>query len=345
MVCGQGSAGNAPETDQSQGDFCMNSTVDFVIAGCAKSGTTALTLMLDQHPAIYTSDIKETNFFIQGFEPTRHFMTLNGKCVLDDQEEDDIIDTPEKYQGLFKSAGKDQIKGEASPWYLLNADVPARMLSYNPDVKVILTLRNPSDVAFANFVHQVRDRAESIGIDNMEAFLNAARYQDQTLHPFCNHLDLPRYSKHLPAYLSTIPRENLHIMIYEEFRDNKQQALAEVFEFLGVAPQENIEVDRSVNISGLPKHDWLQDRIQGSMAFKKALGLIIPKKPRRRLRAYIEAKNTGKQVTLSPQHRRRLDDEYAEDRRYVESLLGRPVESWEQRLAAPSIQLAMQAQG
>jgi hypothetical protein len=134
-------------------------------------------------------------------------------------------------------------------------------------------------------------------------------------------------------------------MIYEEFRDNKQQALAEVFEFLGVAPQENIEVDRSVNISGLPKNDWLQDRIQGSMAFKKALGLIIPKKPRRRLRAYIEAKNTGKQVTLSPQHRRRLDDEYAEDRRYVESLLGRPVESWEQRLAAPSIQLAMQAQG
>lgn len=319
----------------------MSANVDFVIAGCAKSGTTALTLMLDQHPDVYTSDIKETNFFIQGFEPTRHYMTLNGKCVLDDQEEDDIIDTDTKYAGLFDDASASQLKGEASPWYLLNANVPQRLVEHNPDVKVVLTLRNPSDVAFANFVHQVRDRAESIDVDDMQAFFDEARYADETLHPFSNHIDLPRYAKHVPAYLKAIPRENLHIMIYEEFRDNKQQALSELFDFLGLSQIDDVEVDRNVNISGLPKNDWLQDRIQSSMGLKKAIGMIIPKKPRRRLRAYIEAMNTGRKVQLGPQDRLRLDEIYCADRDYVESVLGRPVEAWQQRLAEPLVQKAV----
>lgn len=311
----------------------MKPQVDFVIAGSAKSGTTALTLMLDQHSDIFTSDIKETNYFIQGFEDTRHYKSLNGKRVLADQEEHDIVDSNDKYLGLFSNAGAKQLRGEASPWYLLNNDVPNRMVDFNPDMKVIVILRNPTDVAFANFVHQVRDRAESINIEEMETFFDPARYSDETLHPFSDHLDLPRYGKHLPAYLKDIKRENLHIMIYEEFRDDKQAALTELFKFLGVDQQSDIDVDRSVNISGLPNNDWLQDRIQGSMGFKKILGLIIPKKPRRRLRAYIEALNTGRKVKLNDKDRGRLDALYASDRAFVEDILQRPVTSWQQRLA------------
>ncbi len=304
--------------------------IDFVIAGSAKSGTTALNLMLDQHPQVYTSDIKETNFFIEGFEPTRHYISHNGTRVLANQDESDIIDTPEKYASLFENVDSDDnlLLGEASPWYLLNPRVPERLLEHNPDIKIIITLRNPSDVAFANFVHQVRDRAECISIDDMNTFFDHSRYEDERLHPFADHLGLPKYSNHLPAYLETIPAKNLHLMIYEEFRQDRQAALAEVLRFLGLPDNYEINTERTVNISGLPKSDLLQDLIQGSMRFKKTLGLILPKKPRRRLRAYIEALNTGKKAELDSQSRDTLNNMYVDDINYVAQLMSRELPGW-----------------
>lgn len=305
-----------------------DSKIDFVIAGSAKSGTTAMTLMLDQHPGIYTSDIKETNYFIQGFEPTRHLEGLNGQRVSNNQEESDIIDTADKYSGLFHSSRSSQMLGEASPWYLLNSNVPERLLEYNNDIKVIVILRNPTNVAFANFVHQIRDRAEPASIDDLQAFFDTDRYTSANLHPFCNHLDLPKYSKHLPPYLARIPRENLYLMIYEEFLDDKVGRLNDLLSFLGLESSIDINVNKTVNVSGLPKSNMVHDAIQGSMGLKKLLRPIIPIKARRQLRSYIEALNTGSKATIPPEAQARLDSLYKEDVRYVEEVIGRPIPAW-----------------
>jgi hypothetical protein len=309
-------------------DKFMNPFPDFIIAGSAKSGTTALHLMLDQHPDVFMSAIKETNYFIHAYEPTRDFVEHRGHLTLKDQVESDITDTQPKYEALFKDAAKGQLLGEASPWYLLNDQVPQRIKAHNPDAKVIIMLRNPSNVAFANFVHQVRDRAESLTVDQIDSVFDPEHYQRDNLHPFASHLRLPEYSKHLPAYLEAFDSDSLHIMIYEEFSSNRRQVVGELFEFLGLSNDVAIDVEKRVNISGMPKSNKVQDYIQGSMRFKKAVGLVVPKKPRRKIRSFIEAINTGSKARMDNNTRKCFDSLYTKDLEFVESLFNREITSW-----------------
>ena len=65
---------------------------DFIIAGSAKSGTTALHYMLDQHPGVCMSDVKETNYFMHAFEPTTHLVDLKGRPAFEGVADDDLID-------------------------------------------------------------------------------------------------------------------------------------------------------------------------------------------------------------------------------------------------------------
>lgn len=302
---------------------------EFIIAGSAKSGTTALHFMLDQHPDVFMSPIKETNFFIHGYESTRHFVGLRGERVLEGQDESDIVDTHDKYAELFAQAPAGVLRGEASPWYLINRKVPARILDHRPDTKIVIILRDPADVAFANFVHLVRDRAESLRLGQIDRVFDENRYASPELYPFCDHLSLPRYGKHLPAWLEAFDPANVHLMIYEEFKADRRGHLSRLHEFLGLRDDVDIDVERKVNVSGMPRSEALQSFLQGGMLFKKIVGLVVPKKPRRKVRAMIEAMNTGSKVQMSASTRSRFDAIYRHDVAFVESVFERAMTVWD----------------
>ena len=307
----------------------MESFPDFVIAGSAKSGTTAIHLMLDQHPNVTMSETKETNFFVHGFEKTDHYIGLKGERVFAELAEQDRIDTLEKYQGVFAKADDNtRVLGESSPLYLISAQVPQRIIKQNPNTKIVLSLRNPADVAFANFVHLVREGAESLDIEDIALIFDEDRYKAENLYPFCDHLSLPRYARHLPVWLDTFGRENLHIIIYEEFKADRRQTLSRLFEFLSLDDNVEIEVDRKVNVSGMPRSTKVRDLIQGSMGLKAVLKKVMPTGPRRRLRQALETLNTGKRVLMPDAIRGRLDNLYTEDVLFIESLLGREIPAW-----------------
>lgn len=306
----------------------MHTFPDFVIAGSAKSGTTALHLMLDQHPDIYMSQVKETNYFVQAYEPTRHFIGHRGDRVLEGKDGSDVIDMLEKYRTVFSGASDKQIVGEASPWYLINKAVPDRLRSYRDDVKVLIILRNPSDVAFANFLHQVRVGSESLSLQQIDEVFNPTHYGRPDLHPFCHHLELPRYSEHLPEWLSTFDRSNLHIMVYEEFNSDRRRTLSKLLDFLQLRDDVNIDVNTRVNASGLPRSGILQDLLQGSVAFKKLIGLFVPTKRRRKIRGKLEAMNTTRKIAMPVDVRMRFDKLFNADIDYVEQILGRKMTDW-----------------
>lgn len=302
---------------------------EYIIAGSAKSGTTALHLMLDQHPDAWMSPIKETNYFIHGFEPTRRFVGHLGEQVLGDQDESDIIDSQDKYAALFAHAPAGSLRGEASPWYLINPDVPKRIIEHRPDTRIVIILRNPGNVAFANFVHLVRDRAESLRLSEVERIFDEAHYARDNLYPFCHHLRLPKYSEHLPAWIDAFPKEQLHLMVYEDFRADQRAQLSGLFGFLGLSDDVAIDVERRVNVSGMPRSAAVQSLLQGSRGLKKVVSMIVPKKPRRKIRSMIEAMNTGKRVSMSDDIRARFAQLYQDDVAFVESLLDRRLKAWD----------------
>ncbi len=311
----------------------MKISPGFIIAGAAKSGTTALHYMLDQHPDVFMSGIKETNYFIYAYEKFRHWRYHPGSLAMEAQVEDDVIDSKEKYLELFSTASEGQLTGESSPAYLMNTSVPVRIYNYNPDVKIILILRNPSDVAYANYVHQVRDKLETIKLPDAIRILQDEHYDKKDLHPFAFHLGLPEYSLQLPGYVNNFDSKQIKILIYEEFLKNKKEMLAEIIAFLRLPPCSDINVDRQVNISGVPRSNYLQKVIQGNGVWKKIVNILVPKKKRREIRAKIEAMNTGKKPVMDAELRSGLDKHFLKDIECVENILGREVKVWREQQA------------
>ena len=104
--------------------------MDFVIAGAMKGGTTALDAYLREHPDIGMADIKEVRFF----DNDDYFQRRRPPYAL--------------YHSHFLHVRSRKVWGEASPGYMFWQKAPFRLWQYNPDLKLIVILRNTIQRAY-----------------------------------------------------------------------------------------------------------------------------------------------------------------------------------------------------
>lgn len=193
--------------------------LNFVVAGAQKSGTTALNYYLKRHPQIALPRKKELHFF----------------------DNDELFErAPPSYETLhnmFPKVRRDSIAGENTPIYLYWKPALPRIRDYNPDIKLIIILRNPIARAFSQWNMQ-RHR----GIEPLD-FLDAvhaeprriAEAAPKQLRKF-SYVDRGCYAEQLTRAFGIFPRNQFLIVKYEEFRAEQQRCLQRVFEFLELAP-------------------------------------------------------------------------------------------------------------
>jgi len=106
---------------------------NLVIAGVLKSGTTSLFNYLAQHHDICPSDVKETRFF----DPLRF---------------GEPLEPVSRYADHVRHWKAERYAIEATPGYLYGGQRLARsMHEISPDVRVLLSLRSPSDRCWSSF--------------------------------------------------------------------------------------------------------------------------------------------------------------------------------------------------
>jgi len=120
--------------------------VNLFCVGAARCGTTTLSAMVGQHDKIYTSPIKETNFFSHmsdGVSP-------NGVGT-------DI------YEMFYFGWDGQPIVTDFSPNHLRYRHAVDGIYEYNPDARIIICLRNPIDRAISSFFYMAEHhRADNI---------------------------------------------------------------------------------------------------------------------------------------------------------------------------------------
>jgi hypothetical protein len=192
--------------------------LDFILAGAQKSGTTALHYFLQKHASITLGDQQEMHFF-------------------DDEE---LFSRPVDYAALhrhFTPVTATTVAGECTPSYLYWKPAAERIWKYNPDIKLLVLLRNPIDRAFAHWNMQRFKGRESL---DFIAAVNAEK--DRIAQPLSlesrrfSYVDRGFYSQQLERFLKFFAREQLKIIKFEAFRNKQQEALDSIFEFLGVKP-------------------------------------------------------------------------------------------------------------
>lgn len=112
--------------------FPPNKRIDFIIIGVQKCGTTALFTFLNQHPNLIGSTHKEISFF-----NLEHLYKLGY----------------DYYHSFFKFKSYNDYYFEASSLYLqYNNSISAkRIFEYNPNIKLIVLIRDPIKRAYSAF--------------------------------------------------------------------------------------------------------------------------------------------------------------------------------------------------
>lgn len=284
---------------------------NFMVIGVAKAGTTSFYHYLDQHPQVFMSPEKGSNYW--GYEDARNWKWSEeeeGKAPL---LRHFMARTFEEYQALYDGVTNEIAIGESSPQYFRCPTAAQRIHAAIPHVKIVASLRNPADRAFSGFLMRTR-RGESV-----KGF-----YEELTAD--ASHVRESLYYKRLKRYFDIFPRDQIKVIIFEEFRKDPAKTLVDLFGFLGVDPNFVPDTSTQHNPAGVPKIRLLNKLFFHPTLIRTAKA-IFPESVHQRLRQ-VQQQNLKAPPKFPPDLRAQLLNIYREDITKLEGLLGRDLSIW-----------------
>ena len=289
---------------------------NFLILGTAKAGTTALHTYLQQHPQIYLTPNKETNFF--AFEG----IDIDFQGIGDEALKEFSITDLATYQQQFSGVTTESAIGEACPLYLYHSEAAQKIYDYIPDCRLIIILRNPVDRAYANFLHLIRDDREPFSNFDQALFAEQRRI-NSNWEWFWHYKQIGYYSQQIQRYYDLFNRDQIAIYLYEDLQDSPLDLLQNIFKFLEVDYSFVPDFDLRPNKSGMPKNKILHQLLRKPNPIKTVLKPFFPAS----LRQKIQHRNLAKpQMSLAT--RQKLTQLFREDILACQDLIQRDLSSW-----------------
>lgn len=184
---------------------------DFLIIGSQKAGTTALYRALRRHPQVFMPSDKELNVFFD----RRRFG--RGRRA---------------YATRFADARPDQRCGEASPGYLVHPRAPGRIARWLPQVKLLVTVRDPIDRAYSQYWDNRRWLGVSVPFEALARPPMPAVY-----HPGQpGFISRGTYAIYLARYRALFAPEQIKVLRFGTLRRDPGAFFRAAFAFIGVDP-------------------------------------------------------------------------------------------------------------
>lgn len=201
---------------------------NFLIIGAPKAGTTSLYKYLSQHHDIGFSKLKEPKYF--SFKDTA--LDFVGNQTVINQIKKSTIQDFDVYQDLFKHLNT-RFVGEASPNYLHVPQSAKNIFDYNPDMKLIVILRNPIDKTYSDWKHNY-----AMGYEPVKNFKKALSMIEgrkaKNSAPYFDYLEKGKFALHLKRYLKYFKKEQIKILFFDDFKIDPNRTCNEVIKFLGI---------------------------------------------------------------------------------------------------------------
>ena len=223
----------------------------FLVIGAAKAGTTSLYRYLGEHPEIYMSPIKEPNFF-----------AFKDQTVAFNGPQDDkftnswSITSISRYHQLFNPASKHEARGEVSPSSLYYPRASTRIAQYLPNARLLVTLRDPTERAYSNYLMMVMQGREpcknfSAALDQELARLKAG------WSFFWGYTQLGFYHKQLRRYYDLFSPHQIHVCLLDDLADRPLETVQSLYDFIGVDRSFQPDLSTQHNPSGAPDSEML----------------------------------------------------------------------------------------
>lgn len=221
--------------------------VDFIICGTQKGGTSALDAYLRGHPEICMANRKEVHFFD------------------DDEAFRNGLPNNSSYHSFFSPQPSHKLLGEATSTYMYWRDAPRRMWQYNPNMKLIVILRNPIDRAYSHWnMERLRNADTASFWDAIQNEGERCRDALPNQHRVYSYIDRGFYLEQLRRIWAYFPKKQTLVLRNEELRQYPNETLQKVYGFLGLELLQRVE---PLDVHSLPYTSYMSRKEKEYLRF------------------------------------------------------------------------------
>jgi hypothetical protein len=235
---------------------------NFMVVGAAKAGTTSIYQYLSQHPEVYLSPIKETNYFAKDIplDKIRKDYYKGGELDVEAYVDTDLseqihiafVSQWEHYIKLYKNVRGEKAIGEISNSYLYSQVAAREIHAVDPGMKIIMILRDPIKRAFSHYKMTLR-----VGLVKDSFYEEVQRdYAAREKGFRVSHLyvEMGQYAAQVKRYLDTFPREQVRIYLFDDLKADAASVIDDMLRFLGVDPSQQVDTSFQANQASVPKN-------------------------------------------------------------------------------------------
>lgn len=196
-----------------------------------------MTNCLAEHPDVFMSNVKETEFW----------------------KFQDAAERLPEYAKYFEGGQAAKARGEFSVRYLTIPGIPERLSRLLPDVRLLVSLRNPVEQIQSWYWHLKRQGSMQCSLTGKALELaDAVRQKPELL------LNPSRYFQHLMRWWQHFPRDQLLIVLYDDIQNAPRQVMRQIYEHVGVDPDyipQSITTKDSTVRAGVSPKSALHDQM------------------------------------------------------------------------------------
>ncbi|OAB55122.1 sulfotransferase [Phormidium willei BDU 130791] len=291
---------------------------NFLVIGVQKAGTTSIYRYLRQHPQVYMSPVKETNFLERDWTEQTTPKVKKPKKV----------NTLEKYIALFDEVQDEIAIGEASPNYLFHykTSIPT-IQNLVPDAKLVVILRNPIERAYSDYLMHLRDAINGVECRSLS--------EQASRRPITSHqIRKGFYAESLQAFMNQFGVDQVKVCLYDDLVQDPVAMMQGIYRFIGVddsfVPDTSVRAQKAAVPQNKTVHRVLQTRNPLRNFAGSILRLFLPETTRQGIRRYLLSLNykDKSSLPLSIEERQLLRELYRDDILQLQEILQRDLSSW-----------------
>jgi hypothetical protein len=139
-------------------------------------------------------------------------------------------------------------------------------------------------------------------------------------------MQIGRYDTQLSRYYKAFPREQMHVLLFDDLKQNPVETVQQMYRFLDVDPSFVPDFDTPHAPGGVPRSLVLEG-ILTSPAVKAAVESWVPKRPANWVRR-LRTRNMRQAPPLPPELKTALTRHFRDEISKTSELIGRSLEHW-----------------
>lgn len=293
-----------------------NRHIQLMIVGTQKSGTSSLLYYLAQHPDIYTHPQPEMTFFLQEHEYIRGYEWAYAKY---------FSKCPPNRQIIAKNV-----------MVMCSPEIMKRIYKHNPDIHLVVLLREPVARAYSAYWW-----ARRRGWENINTFEDALAVEETRLNEDwfkwrqCGYKFNSTYYPQVKSLITQFGQNQVHCVLMDTLIADAEKVCQHLFKVIGLREDFQPMVKQRRNQAAMPRSEWFGFLFTQFLAsqnpLRRAIRKLVPDATAYKLRKAVLNLN-DKPFTpppLDPKTREQLVDYFKPFNDQLAELLGQDLTHWQ----------------